>query len=257
VVDDGLLIEQLDYYRARAGEYDRWWNREGRFDRGEEANARWFAEAASLEGVLDAFDPRGDVLELACGTGLWTRHLLGYANTLTAVDGSAEVLAINRAQVGNARGRRAARRPPGKPPLRYVQADLFDWTPEPAGGYDVCFFSFWLSHVPEERFAAFWEMVGSALRPGGRVLFIDSLRAEQSKALDHVMPDVGEATESRRLDDGREFQIVKRYYEPRAVQSELASLGWAFQVATTGEFFIHGTGVKTSPVVGSSSTGRG
>ena len=46
MVDDALLNEQLGYYRARAGEYDRWWNREGRFDRGEEANARWRAEAA-------------------------------------------------------------------------------------------------------------------------------------------------------------------------------------------------------------------
>jgi SAM-dependent methyltransferase len=230
MVDDALLTEQLDYYRARAGEYDRWWNREGRFDRGAEANARWFAEAASLDGVLKRFGPRGDVLELACGTGLWTRHVAAYATSLTAVDGSAEVLAINRARVGAAS-------------VRYVQADLFDWRPEPES-FDVCVFSFWLSHVPQQRFAEFWEMVGSALLPGGRVLFIDSLRAEQSKALDHVMPDVGEATESRRLDDGREFQIVKRYYDPPALESDLAALGFEVRVTTTGEFFLYGTGVK-------------
>jgi demethylmenaquinone methyltransferase/2-methoxy-6-polyprenyl-1,4-benzoquinol methylase len=229
--DDALLTEQLDYYRARAGEYDRWWNREGRFDRGAEANARWFAEAASLEGVLKRFDPRGDVLELACGTGLWTRHLTAYAQSLTAVDGSAEVLAINRARVGSDR-------------VRYIQADLFDWTPSPAGGYDVCVFSFWLSHVPQQRFAAFWEMVGSALRPGGRVLFIDSARTDRSTAADHQLPVDDEATMTRRLDDGREFQIVKRFYDPRALESELASLGFDVEVATTGEFFLYGTGVK-------------
>jgi SAM-dependent methyltransferase len=234
MVDDALLTEQLDYYRARAGEYDRWWNRQGRFDRGAEANVRWFAEAAELERRLQRFGPRGDVLELACGTGLWTRHLVGYADSLTAVDGSAEVLAINRTRVGEV-----------AVPVRYVQADLFDWTPDPAGGYDVCVFAFWLSHVPEERFAAFWEMVGSALRPGGRVLFIDSARTDRSKAVDHVMPDAGEVTESRRLDDGQEFRIVKRYYDPRGLASELASLGWTFEVANTGEFFIHGTGVKS------------
>lgn len=229
MVDDALLTEQLDYYRARAGEYDRWWNREGRFDRGQAANARWFAEAASLETVLERFDPRGDVLELACGTGLWTRHLVGYADTLTAVDGSQEVLALNRARVDSRN-------------VRYVQADLFDWTP-PAS-YDSCVFSFWLSHVPPQRFAAFWEMVARALRPGGRVLFIDSARTDRSTAADHRLPGADESTMTRRLDDGREFQIVKRFYDPGALESELAALGWAFQVATTGEFFIHGMGVK-------------
>lgn len=230
MVDDALLTEQQDYYRARAGEYDRWWNREGRFDRGEVANARWFAEAAELERVLQRFDPRGDVLELACGTGLWTRHLASRATQLTAVDGSAEVLAINRARVGH-------------PAVRYVQADLFGWTPERAG-FDACVFSFWLSHVPDERFAAFWEMVGRALRPGGRVLFIDSARTDRSTAADHQLPGSGQSTMTRRLDDGREFRIVKRFYEPGALESALASLGWACDVATTGEFFIYGTGVK-------------
>ena len=44
MTDDTILSEQVDYYRARAGEYDKWWNREGRYDRGSEANAKWFAE---------------------------------------------------------------------------------------------------------------------------------------------------------------------------------------------------------------------
>jgi hypothetical protein len=59
-----------------------------------------------------------------------------------------------------------------------------------------------------------------------------------------VMPDAGAVTESRRLDDGREFQIVKRYYEPTTLTDELASLGFDVRVTTTGEFFLYGTGVK-------------
>jgi SAM-dependent methyltransferase len=228
MVDDALLGEQLGYYRARAGEYDRWWNREGRYDRGAEANGRWFAEAAALESVLARFDPRGEVLELACGTGLWTRHLVDYASRLTAVDAAPEVLAINRERVGDGR-------------VNYVQADLFAWTP-PAAAFDACVFAFWLSHVPDDRFAAFWSLVRSALRPGGRVLFIDSARAERSKAVDHVMPSEGAVTESRRLDDGREFQIVKRYYDA-GIEGELAELGWDCTVGSTGEFFVYGVAV--------------
>ncbi len=230
MADDAVLTEQVDYYRARALEYDKWWNREGRFDRGPEANTRWFAETTELERVLEQFAPSGDVLELACGTGLWTRHLVRYADTLTAVDAAPEVLAINRARVGN-------------PDVRYLEADLFDWTPEST--YDVCFFSFWLSHVPQERFAAFWATVARCLKPGGRVLFIDSARTERSTAADHVLPaEGGDDTMTRRLDDGREFQIVKRFYDPTGLTDALSSLGWKADVAATSEFFIHGTATR-------------
>lgn len=64
------LAEQLGYYRARAAEYDEWWFRRGRYDRGPNLNARWFEEAAELDQTLAGFGPRGRVLELACGTGL-------------------------------------------------------------------------------------------------------------------------------------------------------------------------------------------
>jgi SAM-dependent methyltransferase len=230
MTDDTLLAEQLDYYRARAGEYDRWWLRRGRFDRGPEANARWFAEAAELERVLERFDPGGEVLELACGTGLWTRRLVTYATHVTAVDAAPEVLAINRARVGD-------------PRVRYVEADLFDYTPQPAA-YDACVFSFWLSHVPDDRFAAFWDTVAGALKPGGRVLFIDSARADRSTAVDHRLPGEDEQTMTRRLDDGREFQIVKRFYDPARLESDLADLGWECDAGATAEFFIYGTATR-------------
>ena len=146
----GALSEQARYYRARAGEYDDWWFRRGRYDHGPQANARWFADGALVESALGRFAPSGDVLELACGTGLWTQRLASHARRVTAIDASPEVIELARARVGD-------------PKVEYVQADLFAWEPERA--YDVCFFSFWLSHVPEERFDDFWAKVRRALVP--------------------------------------------------------------------------------------------
>jgi SAM-dependent methyltransferase len=229
MTNDTVLTEQLDYYRARALEYDKWWLREGRFDRGPEANTRWFAETSQLERVMERFGPTGDILELACGTGLWTRHLVRYATSVTAVDAAPEVLAINQARVGDAR-------------VRYLEADLFDWTPD--AQYDACVFTFWLSHVPEDRFEGFWEMVERALKPGGRVLFIDSARTERSTAADHVLPGSGDDTMTRRLDDGREFQIVKRFYDPGELEERLGELGWQASAGATAEFFIYGTAAR-------------
>ncbi|MFM1560653.1 MAG: hypothetical protein ACKJSK_15175 [Roseibacillus sp.] len=77
---DPILSDQLDYYRARSGEYDEWFFREGRYDRGEDATSQWFYELREVERALAACAPFGNCLELACGTGLWTRHLVEHAS---------------------------------------------------------------------------------------------------------------------------------------------------------------------------------
>jgi demethylmenaquinone methyltransferase/2-methoxy-6-polyprenyl-1,4-benzoquinol methylase len=77
---DPILSDQLDYYRARSGEYNEWFFREGRYDRGEDATSQWFSELREVERALAACAPFGNCLELACGTGLWTRHLVEHAS---------------------------------------------------------------------------------------------------------------------------------------------------------------------------------
>lgn len=225
------LAEQVAYYRARAGEYDDWFFRRGRYDRGPALNREWFAETAELERRLDEFAPRGHVLELACGTGLFTRCLLHHAAAITAVDAAPEVIALNRERTQDSR-------------VTYVEADIFSW--RPTAQFDVVFFSFWLSHVPPERFVAFWELVRASLAPGGRVCFIDSLYAPESTAADHVLPDRSHQAEdeikvTRRLSDGREFEIFKIYYAPELLERDLAALGWRASVGTTGRLFLYGS----------------
>jgi SAM-dependent methyltransferase len=225
-----LLDEQARYYAARAEEYDDWWFRRGRYDRGPEATERWRAEAARVEAALDAFGPRGDVLELACGTGLWTAHLARHADRVDAVDAAPEVLDV---------ARRRLDRSPGRAEVRLLEADLFAWSPP--GRYDAVVFAHWLSHVPEERFAAFWASVADALVPGGRAFLVDSRRTTRSTATDHVQPGEGEDTMVRRLDDGRAFRIVKRFWEPADLATELGALGWRTELAATEEFFVYGS----------------
>jgi SAM-dependent methyltransferase len=223
-----ILQDQIDYYRARAGEYDEWWFRSGRYDRGPGFNTRWQAEAATVEVALEAWlstrRPR-TLLELACGTGLFTRHLAPRVPRITAVDASPEVLALNRGRVAAAN-------------VEYIQADLFSW--RPAVQYDAVFFSFWLSHVPDSLFAAFWGSVANALGPGGAVYLIDSAFDPSSTAKDHVLPEPDAGIVTRKLNDGREFRIVKRFWQPGALAARLGELGWSAAVVQTPSYFIHG-----------------
>jgi demethylmenaquinone methyltransferase/2-methoxy-6-polyprenyl-1,4-benzoquinol methylase len=221
------LAEQAAYYSARAGEYDQWWLRQGRYDRGAAANARWFTEAAAVQAALDEFAPAGNVLELAGGTGIWSERLRNFATKLTVLDASVEMLERNAARLHD-------------PRVRYVHADLFTWLPERR--YDVVFFAFWLSHVPQERFARFWQLVAECLAPAGRFFFVDSLFERTSGAIDHLREHGTDEVQTRRLDDGREFDIYKIYYEPAELAARLTALGWSLTVDTTESYFLYGAG---------------
>lgn len=194
---DDLVVEQLRYYRARAGEYDA------------TSYGAVSAERASVPAIVDRLQISGDVLELACGTGIWTAELVRHATTLTALDGAPEMLDLARRRVPTS--------------VRFEQADLFNWTP--TSSWDVVFFSAWLSHIPTDRFAGFWSSVAAALRPGGRAIALDELPV-RSFHEDQVKGEVAVRT----LQDGTKHEIVKVFWEPDALVDRLASLGWRAKV---------------------------
>jgi demethylmenaquinone methyltransferase/2-methoxy-6-polyprenyl-1,4-benzoquinol methylase len=223
-----VIADQIAYYRDRAAEYDQWWFREGRYDRGPEFNAAWFADVAEVERALAAFLDAArpaSALELACGTGLFTRHLAPRVRCLTAVDASPEVIDINRARVA-------------RDNVEYLHADLFEWTPR--ARHDLVFMSFWLSHVPLACFDAFWSMVRQALAPGGAAYVIDSALDPTSTARDHARPDPDAGIVTRKLNDGRQYRIVKIFHDPPALDASLARLGFVARITATPRYFIHG-----------------
>ena len=205
--DDALLAEQLAYYRAGAAQYD-----------------RQYAEVEDLRTLLalaDELPIAGDVLELACGTGQWTLRLAARARSVTAVDASAEVLALARARTGSLN-------------VRFLEADLFEW--RPPRRYDTVFFAFWLSHVPPARLPGFWDTVAAALAPGGKAIFIDDGPAVA--AYEEVLADQPAPAALRRLDDGGRYRIVKVFHDVRALTDDLTALGWSVRVRSVAGKFI-------------------
>jgi demethylmenaquinone methyltransferase/2-methoxy-6-polyprenyl-1,4-benzoquinol methylase len=210
VPDDPVLAEQLTYYRRRAAEYDR--------------TAFGDLEAAGrrIAGIVAALRPTGDVLELACGTGMWTGALAGWADTMTALDAAPEMLAAARARVPDRR-------------VGYMLADVFGW--QPARRYDTVFFAFWLSHVPPDRFDQFWALLRDWLAPGGRVLFVDEHPGAADKEL---YPDPGGYLVERRLADGSVHRVVKVLAGADEIGHRLSVAGWRSAIRADGPDWLVG-----------------
>lgn len=208
---DRLLAEQIDYYRAIATEY--------------EDHTIPGGGAGEILAALDAFRPAGRVLELACGPGSWTERLLRDAGSVTAVDAAPEMLARARARVGDSR-------------VRFIQADLFGWKPDQR--YDVVFFSAWISHVPLDRFEAFWKFIAHCLEPEGRVFFCD----DNYRTPDELIEGESSSTIRRRLNDGTSFRAVKVPWRADQLESKLAAMGWCITVTPTSGPSYWGAGSR-------------
>jgi 2-polyprenyl-3-methyl-5-hydroxy-6-metoxy-1,4-benzoquinol methylase len=222
---DALIADQIAYYRARAREYDESLRQLERYDslggsvagRPDDEDGK---EVAILLNALERMGPFDTVLELGCGTGWWTQWLAQHARHVTAVDAAEEMLALNRERVNAAN-------------VRYVLADVFSWRPDRR--YDLVFFAFWMSHVPHDRFSAFWQLVRDSLAVNGQVFFIDELK--RSWGLETRVDD--EAV-IRQLEDGRQFRAVKVFYEPSELETKLRTLGWNVEVRCAGRRFYWG-----------------
>lgn len=224
-----VLQEQIDYYEARAPEYDDWFYRRGRYDWGPEENLKWANEADEIRRHFMEFRGFNETLELASGTGIWTAEILRASQRVTCLDASTKMIEINRAKQSSDR-------------VTFRQADLFAWQPE--SQYDLVFTSFWLSHVPPDRLAPFLDKVTASLKPDGLFYFIDSRLARTSRAKDHEAPEVDTGTSNRRLNDGREFQIIKIFHDPEKLSAQMLNAGLKADIKTTQNYFLYGTATR-------------
>jgi demethylmenaquinone methyltransferase/2-methoxy-6-polyprenyl-1,4-benzoquinol methylase len=94
-----------------------------------------------------------------------------------------------------------------------------------------------MSHVPRDRFAAFWQLVGDSLAEKGRVFFIDELDTERARGAETRVDDDAVL---RELEDGRQFRAVKVFYQPSELEAKLRTLGWNVEVRPTGPRFYWG-----------------
>jgi demethylmenaquinone methyltransferase/2-methoxy-6-polyprenyl-1,4-benzoquinol methylase len=219
--DNTLDTAMRQYYARRAPEYDDWYERLGRYD-DPETNAQWHAEVAELGRVAATFGG-GELLDIACGTGRWTRMFAANprVTSVTALDRSPEMLAQTRARL-HAAGLTAT----------LVEGDAYA-LPFPDAAFDACFFGFLLSHVPTEAVGRFLGEVRRVLRPTGALLIFDSQLPPGRPAIE---------VQQRPLKDGSTHAVLKVYYTSDTLTDALAPIFGAdgTSARSTGQFFVIG-----------------
>ena len=196
-----IEADLLAYYSARASEYERVYDKPERQ-----------ADLKILRERLPAYFTNRSVLEIACGTGYWTRLLVAKARTVTAVDASSEVLAVARVNQPAAR------------PATLVVADAFALDAV-SGSFDAAFAGFWWSHVRLAELRRFLTGLHNRLQPGSVVVMVDNRYVEGSNSPITRRDPEGNTYQARTLDRGTRHEVLKNFPKPREVCAAIEATG--------------------------------
>jgi SAM-dependent methyltransferase len=194
------MTQLSDYYRARAAEYDAVYAKPERQD-----DLNRIREL--LAGIV-----RGTVLEIAAGTGYWTRTLSASADAVTATDISPEPLEVAR------------RRPYGPAPVTFQLADAYALQEIP-GQFDMAFLGFFWSHVLRADLPRFLHGLRARLGPGATVTVLDNRYVPGSSTPVSRTTQEGDTFQRRTLSDGREYEILKNFPDRAQFTADVAAVG--------------------------------
>jgi SAM-dependent methyltransferase len=158
--------------------------------------------------VADAL--RGHVvLELACGTGYWTKVIADSADSVVATDINPEMIAL-----ANLRALPADK-------VQFGVADAWN-LPDDIGSYTAVFIGFWWSHVKREQQEKFLAQLRSKVGDVVLVL-LDDVYVEGSSETVARTDLEGNTYQIRVAPDGERYEIPKTYPSDSALRKKLAS----------------------------------
>ena len=77
-------------------------------------------------------------------------------------------------------------------------------------------------------------------------LFVDGLRESSSTAVDHTLAGETEEIATRKLNDGRAYQIVKSFHDLDHLSDLCRRAGLDLAMQTTPTYFYYGIGIRAA-----------
>jgi ubiquinone/menaquinone biosynthesis C-methylase UbiE len=182
--DDNLK----DYYSKRAKEYD------SIYERNIPARLK---EQDFIGNEIQSLFLNKTVLEIACGTGFWTKYLIGISPHVVACDISPQMLEIAQHKITDSS-------------FQFLIGDAYN--PPKSMSYTGAMAHFWFSHVPKNRIASFLSSLHAVVEKNSPIMFVDNMyRSELGGKLIHK--DGNKDTWKQRISHNQErFDIIKNYY---------------------------------------------
>jgi ubiquinone/menaquinone biosynthesis C-methylase UbiE len=184
-----------EYYDLRAPYYDDWWINAARERPG------WPEELADAVAAVTALPP-ARTLDVACGTGYLTQHLVG---EVVGLDQSASMLDEARRRI---------------PYGEFVLGDALS-LPFPDGAFERIFTSYFYCHLVDDERVSF---LAEARRVAPELVVLGSR---------HTGGEQAERWEDRPLKDGSTWPVFKRVFDPEALAAELGG-----DVLHAGHWFV-------------------
>ena len=212
----------LEYYRRRAAEYEKVYDKPERQE-----------DLERLRAIVPAYFSQRRVLEVACGTGYWTRPVSARATSIVAIDLAPETLAIARAQTES------------KAPIEYRIGNAFDLAAI-SGTFDAGLVAFWWSHVTLATLHEFLIGLHQRLGNGARVLAMDNRYVEGSNYPITRTDASGNTYQRRVLDNGAEYEVLKNFPTAEEVSRAIVDAGGIAPVVHELTYFWYATYVVGS-----------
>jgi SAM-dependent methyltransferase len=181
------------YYDERAPEYDEIYMGRGPGIPHPEIYSKDVEAIASL----CARHGCGHLVDIGCGSCFWLPHYVRNCAEITLVDQSQKMLAQCQKRITKL---------DTDVKINYVKGDFFRirfFTER----FDSAVVAFFISHLTKEQESIFFGKMTRLLKPRTRILWIDGLWSEMRRQYREK-----EGIQSRRLKDGREYRIFKKYF---------------------------------------------
>lgn len=189
------------YYAARAREYERMY-----------AKPERQADLRRLETLIPAHFVGRSVLEIACGTGYWTRHIARTASRVLATDLTEQTLEVARIKD----------LPEGN--VHYALADAYS-LPTDQQPFEGAYAGFWWSHLRPAECRNFLASLRPCLTPGAVVVLMDNLFVPGSSTPISRRDAEGNSWQSRKLDDGSTHEVLKNFPSADQLRAQVEGFG--------------------------------